>query len=98
MARGRISNLRAGADKAFNKVQRAPGGKKCGTSRNGVKLCVSTHPIAGMKCGRNPINDLYACAGKGRKSGTRRRRRSGGRCKYGQTHAGTCRLRPRRRR
>lgn len=67
MARGRASNLRRTANKAYNKVYVA-GGKKCGRSRRGAKkkVCLSTSPMTGFKCGKNPINKLYACVAKGR--------------------------------
>lgn len=72
--RGRTSNLRKSASKAYNKVARARGGMKCGTSRRGAKrrVCVSVAPVAGMKCGLNPINHLYACVARKRGRSARR--------------------------
>lgn len=69
MARkGRVSNLKKSANYAYTTVARAKGHKKCGRSPRGAKrtVCLATEPVAGMKCGRNPINNLYACVGKGR--------------------------------
>ena len=62
--RGSAARLRKYASKAYNKVARASGHKRCGTGRGGRRVCLSTEKIAGMKCGRNPINKLYACAKK----------------------------------
>lgn len=59
----RTSGLRKGAAKARSKIKRA-GGKKCGKGKRGRKVCISTKPIAGMKCGKNPINKLYACVAR----------------------------------
>lgn len=73
--RGSVSRLRKHAGKAFNKVARKSGGRACGTSPRGSRnrVCLSTHPVSGMACGRNPVNGLWACANAGR--GRRRGRR-----------------------
>ena len=68
MARGRKANLVRGARKAFNKVAATRGGERCGRSRRGARrqVCLSVAPLPGVKCGKNPINKLYACVAKGR--------------------------------
>jgi hypothetical protein len=75
MARGSSARLRRYASKAFNKVASNRYGMKCGTSSRGSKprVCLATHPVPDMKCGRNPINKLYACARPGARKRRRRR-------------------------
>lgn len=41
-------------------------GTKCKVTKKNVKVCISTKPVPGMKCGKNPKNGLWACAKKGR--------------------------------
>lgn len=76
MARGSRARLKAHAREAFQTVARTRGGMKCGTSPRGAKnrVCLATHAVPGMKCGRNPINGLYACSEK-RGGGGRRRKK-----------------------
>ena len=75
MARG--ANLRRTARQAFNTVADTRGSMKCGTSRRGGKnrVCLAVAPVVGMKCGKNPINKLYACAERG--GGRSKKRRKG---------------------
>ena len=72
MARG--ANLRRHAQKAFNKVAATRGGERCGKSRRGGKreVCLAVAPVVGWKCGKNPINKLYACVAPRRGRGKRR--------------------------
>lgn len=77
--RGRTANLRASARKAYAKVATTRSQRKCGRSSRGAKkqVCLSTAEIPGMRCGKNPINGLYACVegGKGRKRARAKRKR-----------------------
>jgi hypothetical protein len=71
----RVATLRRHKTEAFNSVARTRFGMKCGVSPRGSKprVCLSVAPVPGMKCGRNPVNGLYACASKGNGSSSKRR-------------------------
>lgn len=64
--RGNKANLTKSAHKAYDKVARR-GGATCGVSTRGGRnrVCLSTDPLPGMKCGFNKINRLWGCAQRG---------------------------------